>query len=251
MVKHGAHDPYSLESQLQKYKIDPAHWAWRNADYRSYQSNDSGPRQRVYGDRQVTSPWGRGASDGCVSHLWISGALVNMLTVIPGVTVFHRLRAPGTPNRPLNTKFPLEHAVLHGSTIFLIDPNGVSWPGLSLGWTQKRNGRFGIGSKALFSRNHEGLADGARRFSTLPGVKQVIPILAMDVTPPQGVQAHPTPLITPEARWSPEGVGLFRVLEMMDFIGSSVTAGLPSWRDNPDLREAMIGLRERTPLTLW
>lgn len=47
--------------------------------------------QRVYGDRQVTSPWGRGSGGGSVSHIWISAALANMLTVIPGVTVFHRL----------------------------------------------------------------------------------------------------------------------------------------------------------------
>jgi hypothetical protein len=249
LSKHGAADPYSLETQLYKHSIHPETWAWRTADYSQYQARNAAIRQRVYGDRQVTSPWGRGSGDSSVSHIWISAALINMLTCIPGVTVFHRLRAPGTPRKPLNTKFPIEHAVLHGSTVYLIDPNGSYWSKLSLGWTQKQNGRYGIGQKAHFSYNHEGLADGARRFTTLPGIQQVTPILVMNVTPLPGVDYSRNPPITPEVRWSPQGVGLFTINDMMDFISSSVTAALPSWQDNPELRTAMIDLQERTLFT--
>lgn len=67
-------------------------------------------------------------------------------------------------------------------TAYLIDPHGSYWSKLSLGWTQQQNGRYGIGPKAHFSYNHEGLADGARRFTTLPGIRQVIPILGLNVT---------------------------------------------------------------------
>ena len=241
MAKHGAADPYSLEVQLPEHGIHPETWAWRSIDFSRYESPSAATGQRVYGDRQVTDPWGRGSGDSVVSHIWISAALLNMLTAIPGVTVFHRLRAPGTPRKPLNTKFPIEHAVLHGSTVYLIDPNGGYWSKMGLGWTQKPNGRYGIGLKAHFSYNHEGLADGARRFITLPGVQQVIPILAMET------RDHPP--ITSEVRWSPQGVGLFTFNEMMDFISSNVIAALPTWHDNPGLRTAMIDLKERAPFT--
>lgn len=110
-------------------------------------------------------------------------------------------------------------------TVYLIDPNGSYWSKLSLGWTQQQNGRYGIGPKAHFSYNHEGLADGARRFRTLPGIRQVIPILGMNVTPLPGVDSSRNPPITPEVRWSPQGVGLFTINEMTDFISSSITAG--------------------------
>ena len=249
MSKNGAADPYSLETQLYKHSIHPETWEWRNADYSQYQARNAAIGQRIYGNRQVTSPWGRGSGEGVISHIWISAALLNMLTVIPGVTVFHRLRAPGTPRKPLNTKFPIEHAVLHGSTVYLIDPNGSYWPSTLLGWTQKQNGRYGIGPKAYFSYNHEGLADGARRFMTLPGIQQVTPILGMHVSPIPNVDYGRNLPIAPEVRWSPQGVGIFTVNEMMDFISSSILANLPSWQDNPELRAAMIDLQERTFFT--
>jgi hypothetical protein len=235
-------DPYSLETQLKKRKIDPYSYSWYGADYSAYQGSVDEPAWaglRVYG-RQVTSPWGRGSDGSAVSDIWISGALLNMLTEIPGVTVFHRLRAPGTRKVTLNTKFPIEHAVLHGSTVYLIDPKTIYWSRLALHWTRKSNGRYGIGPKSHFNYNHEGLADGARRFAAFPGVQQVIPLLAM-----RGLEE----LIPAEARWSPQGVGLFAVNEMMEFIGSNIVASLPDWRDSPDLRATMIDLRERAWFT--
>lgn len=93
-------DPYSLETQLRGRNIDPGSYSWFGADYSEYQrleAGTSGAAPRVYG-AQVTSPHGRGSgSDGTpVSEIWMTAALLNMLTQIPGVTVFHRLRAPGT-----------------------------------------------------------------------------------------------------------------------------------------------------------
>jgi hypothetical protein len=249
LAKHGAADPYSLEKQLPKYNFHPETWAWRTADYSRYETRAPASGQRVYGDRQVTSPWGRGSGDSSVSNIWMSEALINMLTVIPGVTVFHRLRAPGTPRKPLNTKFPIEHAVLHGSTVYLIDPNALYWPRDSLRWTQKGNGRYGLGPKAYYSRNHEGLVDGARRFMTLPGVQRVVPILGMNTTPLSGMDSSHNPPISNELRWSPQGVGLFTINEMIDFISSSIIRALPSWQDNPELRTAMIDLQERSFFT--
>ncbi|MDQ0864775.1 hypothetical protein [Arthrobacter globiformis] len=235
-------DPYSVETQLKKREIDPHSYSWYETDYSAYQGRvdeSSWAGRRVYG-RQVTSPWGRDSDGSVVSDIWISGALLNTLSRIPGVTVFHRLRAPGTPKVTLNTKFPIEHAVLHGSTVYLVDPKANYWSRLALHWTRKSSGRYGIGPKAHFSYNHEGLADGARRFATLPGVQQVIPLLAV-----KGLE-EPIPA---DARWSPQGVGLFAVNEMMEFIGSNIVASLPHWRDNPDLRAAMIDLRERAWFT--
>lgn len=110
-------------------------------------------------------------------------------------------------------------------------------------------GRYGISPKAHFSHNHESLADGARRFTTLPGIQQVTPILVLGATPLPGVDFSRNPPITPGLRWSPEGVGVFTITGMMDFISSSVTAALPSWQDNPELRTAMIDLQEQALFT--
>lgn len=237
-------DPYSLETQLQQRDINPESYSWFGADYSEYQrlaAGTSGAGQRVHG-AQVTSPHGRGSgSEGTtVSEIWLTAALLNMLTQIPGVTVFHRLRAPGTPRVTLNTRFPIEHAVLHGGTVYLIDPTIIYWKSLSLEWVRKANGRYGIGHPPLWSHRHEGLVDGARRFAAVPGIERVVPLFAMYQ------RDEPIPA---EVRWSPQGVGLFTPNEMMEFIGSDIRSALPSGRDNPQLREAMIDLRERSLFT--
>lgn len=237
-------DKYSLENQLQLRNINPESCSWFGADYSAYRgraAHTSSAPQRVYG-AQVTSPHGRGSgSEGTpVSEIWMTGALLNMLTQIPGVTVFHRLRAPGTPRIILNTRFPIEHAVLHGSTVYLIDPTITYWKSLSLEWVPKTNGRYGIGHPPRWSHNHEGLVDGARRFAALQGVERVVPLFVMY----GGDKPIPA-----EVRWSPQGVGLFTPNEMMEFIGASIRDALPAWRDNPLLREAMIDLRERSLFT--
>jgi len=237
-------DKYSLENQLQQRNIYPESYSWFGADYSEYQggaADTSRADQRVYG-AQVTSPHGRGSgSEGTpVSEIWMTAALLNMLTQIPGVTVFHRLRAPGTPRITLNTRFPIEHAVLHGSTVYLIDPTITYWKSLSLEWVQKPNGRYGIGHPPRWSHNHEGLVDGTRRFAALRGMERVVPLFVMYN------RDEPIPA---EARWSPQGVGLFTPNEMMEFIGSGIRDALPSWRDNPQLQEAMINLQERSLFT--
>jgi hypothetical protein len=237
-------EPYSLETQLRQRNINPESYSWFGGDYSEYQrleAGTSGAAQRVYG-AQVTSPHGRGAgSEGTpVSEIWMTAALLNMLTQMPGVTVFHRLRAPGTPRITLNTRFPIEHAVLHGSTVYLIDPTIIYWKSLSLEWVQKPNGRYGIGHPPRWSHNHEGLVDGARRFAAVPGVERVVPLFVMYN------RDEPIPA---EVRWSPQGVGLFTPNEMMEFVGSDIRDSLPSWRDDPQLREAMIDLRERSLFT--
>lgn len=235
---------YSLENQLQQRNINPGSYSWFGADYSEYQARAADTTragQRVYG-AQVTSPHGRGAgSEGtAVSEIWMTAALLNMLTQIPGVTVFHRLRAPGTPRITLNTRFPIEHAVLHGSTVYLIDPAVTYWKSLSLEWVQKSNGRYGIGHPPRWSHNHEGLVDGARRFAAIRGIERVVPLLVMYN------REEPIPA---EARWSPQGVGLFTPNEMMEFMGSGIRDALRSWQDNPQLQEAMIDLRERSLFT--
>lgn len=170
----------------------------------------------------------------------MTAALLDMLTQIPGVTVFHRLRAPGTPRITLNTRFPIEQAVLHGSTVYLIDPTFTYWKSLALEWVQKSNGRYGIGRPPRWSHNNEGIVDGARRFAALRWVERVVPLFVMyDRDEP----------IPAEVRWSRQGVGLFTPNEMMEFMGSGILDALRSWRHNPQLQEAMIDLPERSLFT--
>lgn len=59
--------------------------------------------------------WVRGSGDSTRSSIWISGLLLNRLVIIPGLYVFHGLKSPGAK------RIDIEHAVSHGSTVYLID----------------------------------------------------------------------------------------------------------------------------------
>jgi acetyltransferase-like isoleucine patch superfamily enzyme len=41
-------------------------------------------------------------------------------------------------------------------------------------------------------------------------------------------------------RWSANGVGLFTAAEAMEFMGSQMSASMPTWQDNPALRGGLV-----------
>ena len=236
-----------ITKEWERRGIRTTQWKWLNADYSRYavrssetqnpapsKSFGSGwfgkkivltPDQRVYGRQQTE--WGRGASDSHPSDIWVVGQLLEKLTIIPGVYVFHGMKSPGS--RWLD----VEQAVTHGNNVYLIDP----WLDLltDYGWQVNRKGRaFAI--KGDDGHRHTRIADAAERYRAAlgPGVN-VIPIMTI-------VSGKAT--ISGE-RWSPRGVGLFTAEELLSFIGDASADNLSLWHDNPYVREAVVSTMVR------
>ncbi|MET4592217.1 hypothetical protein [Arthrobacter sp. 754] len=175
--------------------------------------------QRVYG--MQPTEWGRGAGDSTRSSVWVIGFLLNRLVKIPGAYIFHGLKSPG--GRGLD----VEHAVTHGSNVYLID----SWlsQGTNYAWELNRKGRA-ILTRGDDGHRHTGLADAAERYRAVLG---------------QGVSVFPIMAIASGAatisgdRWSPRGVGLFTAEELVSFIGDAAADNLRAWQDRPEVRSAI------------
>lgn len=232
-----------ITKELERRGIRTLQWRWLNADYSRYAWQPAGaqnltpgknlksgwfgkkkialtPDQRVYG--MQPTEWGRGAGDSSVSGIWVTGLLLNKLVTIPGVYVFHGLRSPGS--RWLD----VEHAVTHGSNIYLIDP-WFEYP-TDYGWQVNRKGRACL-IKGDDGHRHTQIADAAERYRAAlgPGVT-VIPIMTV-VTGKAFISGE---------RWSNRGVGLFTAEETLALIGDASADSLNVWRDDPAVREAVV-----------
>jgi membrane-associated protein len=180
--------------------------------------------QYVYGTQP--SEWGRGSGDSTRSGIWVMGLLLNRLARIPGIYVFHGLKSPG------DKMIDVEHAVTHGNNVYLID----SWLDRSTNynWHPNRKG-LATSSKGDDGHRHTNIADAADRYRAALGRGvNVIPIIAI---------ASGTASIGPE-RWSPRGVGLFTADEVLRFIGDGAVENLPTFRDRPEVREAVASTVE-------
>lgn len=176
--------------------------------------------QRVYGVQPTE--WGNGSDDSNASSVWVMGLLLNKLTKIPGVYVFHGLKSPG------GKWFDAEHAVTHGNNLYLID-SGFRTP-RSYGWQINKKGKAFL-AKGDDGHRHKRMDDAAERYRSALGPDiTVIPMMVI---------VHGDASIGGE-RWSPRGVGLFTAEEAMAFIGDTAAESLPSWRDNPEVRVGII-----------
>ena len=147
------------------------------------------------------------------------GLLLNRLVRIPGIYVFHGVKSPGAK------RIDVEHAVIHGNSVYLID----SWLDLptNYSWHPNRKG-LAASSKGDDGHRHTKLADAADRYRAVLGHGvNVVPIIAI---------VSGTASIGPE-RWSPRGVGLFTADEVLRFIGDGAAESLPTFHDRPEVRE--------------
>lgn len=188
----------------------------------------SSPDRRVYGNpggvASAVAKFGKGAVEAGVKGEIKSEAILKLLLKIPGVTVFHGLRFPESRNADV------DHAVLHGSNLYLIDSKQYRWGEYE--W--KRHPRYGeqiarTDGYGLPKSNHmDAAAEGYRRILG-PSVN-IIPIIIV----------HGEKVRIGANKWSSNGVGLFTPDSAMRFMGETISHDVRTWRDNAHARAGLI-----------
>jgi hypothetical protein len=188
----------------------------------------SNPAQRVYGNpggvASAVSKFGKEAVDAGVEGENRTASLLWLLLKIPGVTVFHGLKFPNSK------RADVDHAVLHGSNVYLIDSKQYRWGEYE--W--RHHPKYGeqIARTDGYGRpkdNHMGAAAEGYREMLGHGVN-VIPIIIV----------HGNKVKIGANKWSQSGVALFTPEEAMLFMGSTISHDLSAWRDNMYAREVLM-----------
>jgi acetyltransferase-like isoleucine patch superfamily enzyme len=151
-----------------------------------------------------------------------TAVLLWLLLKIPGVTVFHGLRFPGSRNADV------DHAVVHGNNVYLIDSKQYRWG--TYEWrTDPKYGERITAANGFGRKNHmDAAADGYRRI--LGHHVNVIPIVVI----------HGKNVKIGEKKWSSNGVGLFTPDEAMRFMGETISYDMQAWRDNVSVRAGLL-----------
>lgn len=187
------------------------------------------PQQRIFGVpggvANASEKFGQYATDAGVQGEEDTAVLLNLLMKIPGTVVYHGLCFPGS------TTADVDHAVSHGSTVFLLDSKMWRWGEYE--WQCKgvdesdeiiRTDGYGRPRK-----NHMDAA--ADKYSDLlgPGV-DVVPLLLM----------HGKKVRVGENNVSCKGVLMLTADDAMHFIGDILSENMPKWRDNEVVRGTLI-----------
>lgn len=175
------------------------------------------PDQSVYGTHPTE--WGRGSYESLPSSIWVMASVLRKLVRIPGITIFHGVKSPGSKS------IDVEHVVTHGNNVYLID-SWLEYPS-EYNWHQNKRGTV-ISYKGDDGHRHTKMAKAADRYRKLLGDGvNVVPIIAI---------ATGQPVVGPH-RWSPRGVGLFNANELLEYIGNDALRSPSTWDDRPDIRE--------------
>jgi hypothetical protein len=149
--------------------------------------------------------------------------LLELLLKIPGTTVFHGLRFPGSANADV------DHAVVHGSMVYLIDSKQYRWGEYE--WNCIDNGDEIVRSDGYGhgKANHmDAAAEGYRRILG-PGVA-VVPLIII----------HGKNVRIGKNRTSSNGVMLLTANDAMSCIGDSFYERMNQWRDNDNVRQRLL-----------
>jgi len=187
----------------------------------------SNPSRRIYGNpggvASAVSKFGKEAVDAGVEGENRTATLLWLLLKIPGVTVFHGLKFPNSRNADV------DHAVLHGNNVYLIDSKQYRWGEYE--WKQHPKYGEQIARTDGYGRqkdNHmDAAAEGYRRI--LGHGINVIPIIIV----------HGTNVKIGVNKWSSSGVALFTPEDAMRFMGETISYDLRTWRDNMYAREVL------------
>jgi hypothetical protein len=171
------------------------------------------------GVADATDKFNQAAIDAGVKGEENTAELLKLLLKIPGTSVFHGLKFPGSRNADV------DHAVSHGSTVYLIDSKmfrtGV------YEWDSYEEQIVSPGN-ATKNNHMAAVAEGYRRM--LPYSTGVVPIVIV----------HGRNISIGPHRWSPNGVGLFTAEEAMTLMGQRLSDNMPTWNDNPAVRGTLI-----------
>ena len=189
----------------------------------------SNPNYRVFGTpgkvASAADKFGQDAVDAGVKGEENTAALLDLLLKIPGTTVYHGLRFPDSKNADV------DHAVAHGSTVFLIDSKLYRWGEYE--WQCTDNGSDKIVRTDGYGRGYknsmDAAAEGYRRIMG-PGVN-VVPLVLM----------HGKKVSVGKNRVSCQSVMMLTANDAMRNIGDTISEQMPQWRDNPMVRSKLIG----------
>lgn len=188
----------------------------------------SNPERRVYGNpggvASAAPKFGKEAVEAGVEGENRTASLLWLLLKIPGVTVFHGLKFPNSK------KADVDHAVLHGSNLYLIDSKQYRWGEYE--WSIHPKYGEQISRTDGYGRpkdNHMGAAAEGYRRMLGPYVNVITVIIV-----------HGKNIRIGANRWSPSGVGLFTPEEAMLFMGSTISHDVSTWRDNMGARAVLL-----------
>lgn len=171
------------------------------------------------GVADATGKFNQGAIDAGVKGEENTAALLALLLKIPGVSVFHGLKFPGSKTADL------DHAVSHGDSVYLIDSKMFRTG--TYEWDSYEEQIVSPGNAT--KNNHMAvIAEGYHKM--LPYSTGLVPIVIV----------HGRNVSIGQNRWSSKGVGLFTAEEAMTFMGQQMSDNMPTWRDNPALRGTLV-----------
>lgn len=173
------------------------------------------------------TPGGVGTSENTFSQEAIAAGvkgeentaeMLKLLLKIPGTSIFHGLKFPGSRTADV------DHAVSHGNTVYLLDSkmfrSGV--------YEWDRFDEVILSSSSPDKKNHMDAATKGYRAMMSGG--SVIPLVII----------HGRDIQIGQNRWSANGVGLFTAQEAMEFMGDKMSLKMPTWSDNPALRATLL-----------
>jgi hypothetical protein len=191
--------------------------------------------QRVYGKPggvgNAVSKFGTDAVNAGVAGEMSTAALLDLLLKIPGVTVYHGLKFPDSDTADV------DHAVVHGRRVFLIDSK------------QYRSGDYHWGKEYDRAKNltlngwedHETIEGGGHRIKNYMSVahKGFQEMLGRKVNLSSIVLIHGKDIKIGSPSTSPGGVKLCTADDAMRLIGDSLALNLFAWKDDMTVRSTM------------
>lgn len=167
----------------------------------------------------ATGKFSQGAIAAGVKGEESTASLLRLLLKIPGSSVFHGLKFPGSETADV------DHAVSHGKTVYLIDSK--MFRAGTYEWDTQEEKIVSPGN--VTRKNYmDVVAEGYRKM--LPHQTEVVPIVII----------HGSNVTIGNNRWSSQGVGLFTAEEAMEFMGTRMCDNMPTWSDTPSIRGDLV-----------
>jgi hypothetical protein len=193
--------------------------------------------KRVYGKPggvgNAVDKFGAAAVSAGVAGEKSTALLLDLLLKIPGVTIYHGLKFPGSETADV------DHAVVHGRRVFLIDSKQYRsgeyrWLTKHDGWSPVASNGWGTQAEVIKGGGHEfdnSMSSAHESFKELLGSKVMVSSL---------VVVHGKDIKIPDpGDDSPSGVKLCTADYAMRLIGAACELNLKSWKDDKKVMETM------------
>lgn len=162
-----------------------------------------------------------------------TAALLDLLLRIPGVTIYHGLKFPGSDTADV------DHAVVHGRRVFLIDSKQYRsgeyrWLTKHDGWSPVADNGWQTRAEVIKGGGHEydnSMSAAHEGFKELLGGKVVLSSLVL---------VHGKDIKIGSPSDSPSGVKLCDADYAMRLMGAAFDLNLPKWKDDKRVLSTML-----------